>query len=92
MRVKQSPPVVVLLTRKEHALSQVLGRRVLDLEVVISTTGECATFSMSLRSVGDNAFVGKGKSKLRTKIAVNRKENMSTDGVFFKQKGGKECL
>ena len=41
---------------------------------------------MSLRSAGDSAFVKEGKTRFTRKIAVKRKENMSTDGMCWDKK------
>ena len=48
---------------------------------------------MSLRSAGDSAFVREGKTRFIRKIAVKRKENMSTDGMCCdKKKIQEDCL
>jgi len=41
---------------------------------------------MSFRSAGDSAFVREGKTRFIRKIAVKRKENMSTDGMCCDKK------
>ena len=47
---------------------------------------------MSLRSAGDSAYVREGKTRFIRKIAVKRKENMSTDGMCCKYKSSRRLL